>query len=224
MNYGRRFVKTVCIVQARMGSTRLPGKVLLPLNGHTVIGEVLSRCKRIPGVDEVVCATPDVKIAQECNRLGFVWHNGAPEADVLGRYYAAAVEHRADIIMRITGDCPLIGPELCGEVLGALKRTWSDYEFRFKADYASNIMPRTFPKGFDCEAFTRGTLERAHWEAKEPYDREHVTSWMQRADIKRANVASPWPMDGRLTLDTEDDYKVICAAFGHEPYQRLRAA
>jgi spore coat polysaccharide biosynthesis protein SpsF len=212
-------MKTVCIVQARMGSARLPGKVLLPLNGRTVIGEVLSRCKRIPGVDCVAATVPftqdSLPLEKEIAKYtGYIF--SGTESDVLKRYLIAATHSRADIIVRVTGDCPLICPELCGDVVAALKRD--------DADYASNIDPiRTFPQGYDCEAFTYQTLSRADREAL-PHEREHVTTWMRRADIRRMNVTAPWPMEGRLTLDTEDDYKVICAAFGHEPYQRLRAA
>jgi spore coat polysaccharide biosynthesis protein SpsF len=206
-------MKTVCIVQARMGSTRLPGKVLLPLNGHTVIGEVLTRCKKIAGVDEVVCAIPaDAALLAEAARYCAVIVG--PEHDVLARYMRAAEKHGAGIVMRVTGDCPLISSELCSEVLAKLKK--------HRADYASNIEPRTFPQGMDCEVFTWDQLNLAHHLSKE---REHVTTWMRdNPCTKRVNVESPWKLDGRLTLDTEDDYKVICAAFGHGPYQRLQAA
>jgi spore coat polysaccharide biosynthesis protein SpsF (cytidylyltransferase family) len=133
------------------------------------------------------------------------------EYDVLSRYLGAARAYDADIIMRVTGDCPLISPSLCADVLAALKGN----------DYASNILPRTFPKGFDCEVFTMGTLQAADIHTVDN-EREHVTPWMQRADIRRANVANKWKLDGRLTLDTEDDYRTIRAAFGHEADQRLR--
>lgn len=208
-------MNTVCVVQARTNSTRLPGKVLLPLNGHTVIAEVLTRCWQIPGVDKVVCAVPigDDQLAKEAARFGPV--ASGPEHDVLNRYYRAAVIHKASIVMRVTGDCPLISPELCGAVLAKLK-----YEH---ADYASNVHPRTFPKGMDCEVFTFNILERAEREANDD-EREHVTTWMLRSNIKRVNVVSPWVMEGRLTLDTDDDYRTICAHFGCEPYQRLYAA
>jgi spore coat polysaccharide biosynthesis protein SpsF len=186
--------------------------VLLPLNGHTVIGEVLSRCKRIPGVDQVVCAVPfgdpaKVEAAKYCEVVE------GPEHDVLRRYMLAATRHAAEIIVRVTGDCPLICPELCGAVIEALG----------SADYASNIEPRTFPQGYDCEVFTRRILEIADRSAGQD-QREHVTTWMRSAPIRRMNVRSPWVMEGRLTLDTEDDYRVICRAFGHEPHERLRAA
>lgn len=199
-------MKTVAIVQARMGSARLPGKVLLPLNGHTVIGEVLTRCKRIPGVDEVVCAVPDTAenspLIAEAKKYARIY--AGTEHDVLSRYVMAAAMSHADIIVRVTGDCPLICPEICGAVIAKRAET--------QADYASNIEPRTFPRGLDCEAFTLKTLRDASWNARED-EREHVTTWMRRADIKRVNVSSPWPMDGRLTLDTEDDYRVIRVAF-----------
>jgi spore coat polysaccharide biosynthesis protein SpsF len=205
-------MKVVCIVQARVGSSRLPGKVLLPLNGHTVIGEVLTRCGRIAGVDEVVCAVPrgDANLIEEASKYATVYEGS--EHDVLARYVGAALEHDADIVMRITGDCPLISPALCGSILGALE----------DADYCSNVCPRTFPKGFDCEVFTTSLLLEAHANATGE-DREHVTPWMQQHAANKVNYLSPWQLDGRLTLDTEDDYKVICAAFGHEPYQRLHA-
>lgn len=193
-----------------MGSKRLPGKVLLPLNGRTVIEEVIARCKLIPGVDEVVCAIPDTR---ENNGLDYVIGHDVrvirgSEHDVLSRYVVAARETHANNIIRITADCPLICPELCGEVLKALKRS--------EADYACNIEPRTFPQGMDCEAFTCIALDDA---AKHGRD-EHVTTWMRASpSVKRVNVRNPWVIEGRLTLDTEDDYRVICAYFGHKPYE-----
>lgn len=174
---------------------------------------MLTRCRRISGVDEVVCAIPDTP---ENSQLGRVAKGYGPvfrgsELDVLQRYWRCAVLFEADIIMRITGDCPLISPQLCGAVLAQL--------INQNADYASNIEPRTFPKGLDCEVFTIGALA-----VKEDPD-EHVTTWMRNSRIvNRVNVSSPWPIDGRLCLDTEDDYKVICAAFGHEPYVSRKAA
>ncbi len=200
-----------------MGSTRLPGKVLLPLNGHTVIGEVLTRCGRIPGVDKVVCAIPDTKendeLAHEAGDYCSVYRG--PEFDVLARYHQAAIKYGADIIVRVTGDCPLISPDICGQVVTALKED--------DCDYSSNVEPRTFPQGYDCEAFTIGALRAADYAAGQ-LEREHVTTWMRDGNCDTVNVESPYPLDGRLVLDTEDDYKVICAAFGHEPYQRLQAA
>jgi spore coat polysaccharide biosynthesis protein SpsF (cytidylyltransferase family) len=195
-----------------MGSRRLPGKVLLPLNGHTVIGEVLSRCKRIPHVDEVICAIAhDAPLLNEAARYCrvMVGHDD----DVLGRYKRVVEQIEADVIVRITGDCPLISPELCGHVVFQM-------QCERAVDYVSNVTePRTFPQGYDCEVFTRELLERAVGPD------EHVTTWMRSApNVRRMYVKAPYQMEGRLTLDTEDDYRTICAYFGHEPYQHLRAA
>lgn len=184
-----------------MGSTRLPGKVLLPLNNHTVIGEVLTRCKRIPGVDEVVCVIPigDLELYREAGKYVHTRMGPGDENDVLSRYYYAAYARRADIIVRVTGDCPLISPELCGVVVAALKSS--------TADYASNVHPRSVPKGLDCEAFTFDALRYAQRDA-EPHEREHVTTWMRRWPyIKKVTVDN-------FSLDTEDDYRTILAAFG----------
>ena len=210
--------RTVCIIQARMNSKRLPGKVLLPLNGHTVIGEVLTRCKRIPGVDEVVCATTmlatDQVLADEAAKYCKVVTGS--ENDVLWRYLYTAQLVGADIIMRITGDCPLISPELCGQVLEDFKAT--------EADYGSNIEPRTFPRGLDCEVFTFDILKRAHEHATVHEGREHVTPWIQANARKKVSVQSKWHLEGRLCIDTKSDYEVIRAHFDNEPYQHIRAA
>ena len=205
-------MKSVCIVQARLNSRRLPEKVLLPLNGHTVIGEVLTRCWKIPDIDQVVCAIPkdDEALLKEASKYGPVFLGS--EDDVLQRYYGAAKMTGADYIVRVTGDCPLISPELCGEILWRLKDSG--------AEYASNCHPRTFPKGYDCEAFTFKTLERAN---KIDTEREHVTTWMS-TNARRINIVAPWKMDGRLTLDTLNDYRTICAAFDDTPNVSLRVA
>ncbi len=206
-------MKSCCIVQARTNSSRLPNKVLLPLNGHTVIGEVLTRCQQIP-VDQVVCTVPtdDDRLAREAFKYCDVMRG--PENDVLLRYLLAATECEADVIMRITADCPLLSPGVCGAVLEKF--------FADKADYASNVHPRTFPQGYDCEVFSYDLLRRADEGASER-QREHVTTWMLGASAKRVNLTAPWSMNGRLTLDTLDDYRTICAAFGHKPFEHIRS-
>lgn len=203
--------KTAIIVQARYGSTRLPGKVLKLLAGKTVLEHVLTRCHRITGVDQVVCATTekpvDDAIAAEAERLGITVFRG-DESDVLSRYLGAARLVDADIIMRVTSDCPLIDPQICAEVLHLRESQ--------KADYASNNMPRLFPHGLDCEAFTRAGLEAAAATATEPYDREHVTPWLRRQpQFKRANLTGPgWPANThRWTLDYSDDYQFFDRLF-----------
>lgn len=181
-----------------------------------MIGEVLTRCLRIPGVDEVVCAIPtsyDGSLQEEVKKYCRAFRDS--EHDVLRRFHGAAAWTEAEIVMRITGDCPLICPELCGEVLSIFKER--------DVEYASNIMPRTFPKGLDCEVFTMQILENAHRCATDLYDREHVTPWIQRSALSKANVALPYVIEGRLCIDTEDDYKVIKAHFD-ESRKHLHAA
>lgn len=166
-------MKTAVIVQARMGSKRFPGKVLADLCGKPVLWHVLTRAGQVKA-DAHILAVPysDASVleplADEC---GFgVW--AGDEHDVLLRYMEAAVSVSADIIVRITGDCPLIDPEECNRI-GALL-------LNGRTKYASNVYPRTVPKGYDCEAFTFDFLRTAHEYATDPHDREHVTPWMQR--------------------------------------------
>lgn len=194
----------VVIVQARLTSTRLPAKTMLSLGGEPVIRHVLRRCKEIPGVDRVICATPVEKsepLKIEARALGVTVVQGS-EHDVLGRFRKAALLVNADIIMRVTGDCPLIDPEVCGRVLDLMEDG---------VDYASNVMPRGFPKGYDCEVFTMGALERAHMEADDPYDREHVTPYIQR-NMYGVNLDGPGS-DKNLCLDTLEDFLSLSERF-----------
>ena len=196
---------TVCIVQARLTSTRLPAKTMLSLGGEPVIRHVLRRCKTIPGIDRVILATPVDKsepLREEARGLGVTVVQGS-EHDVLGRYRKAALLANAEIIMRITADCPLINPEICGRVLSLMEDG---------VEYASNVMPRGFPKGQDCEVFTFDALERAHKEADDPEDREHVTLWMQR-NLHCVNLDGDGNPDLNWCLDTLDDYIFLSRRF-----------
>jgi spore coat polysaccharide biosynthesis protein SpsF len=176
---------------------------------------VLGRCKLIPGVDVVVCAIPelprdDVLIAP-AERAGAVIVRGS-ETDVLSRYVKAAAVVAATEVMRVTSDCPLIDPQVCDAVL--------QLRAREGADYASNILERTFPKGLDCEAFTTAALAEAAAKANEPADREHVTEWLIRAPhLKRANLQSGNPELARLrwTLDYPEDLAFMRAIFAALP-------
>jgi spore coat polysaccharide biosynthesis protein SpsF len=176
-----------CIIQARMTSRRFPGKTMAILAGKTVLAHVLSRAKRIPGVDKIVCAFPEddasLPILNLCREERVIAFAG-DEDDVLSRYYDAAKSVNADIIMRITADCPFIDSSVCGVVLKGL--------IDENQDYISNVYPeRTFPRGHDCEVFTFECLEAAHLAAEDPYHREHVTPWMQTTDgIRRGVVIS----------------------------------
>lgn len=206
---------TAVIVQARMTSTRLPGKVLLPLAGKSVLWHVLTRCRAIPGVNVVCCAVPDApesaQLQPEIDAAGAVVSRGS-ETDVLSRYRDAARKIGADIVMRVTSDCPVIDPLLCSRVLAQRAVT--------HADYACNNMPRTWPHGLDCEAFTVTALERAASEATESYDREHVTPWLRRSEtIAKVNVPGPGGRfaDRRWTLDFPEDYAFFSALFDALP-------
>jgi len=206
---------TAVIVQARMTSTRLPGKVLLPLAGKSVLWHVLTRCRAIPGANLVCCAVPDTPdsaaLLPEIAAAGAVVARGS-ERDLLGRYRDAARQVGADIVMRVTSDCPVIDPLLCSRVLAQ--------RFATDAGFACNNMPRTWPHGLDCEAFTMPTLERAANEATEPYDREHVTPWMRRApSLSRVNVPGPGGAfaNRRWTLDFPEDYAFFAALFDTLP-------
>jgi len=167
---------TAIILQARAGSTRLPGKVLKPLAGRTVLAHVLTRAQAVQGIDVVCCAIPaspeNDDVAAEAARLGADVKRGS-EQDVLGRYHDAASAIGADTVMRITSDCPLIDPIVCGQTLELHRNA--------AADYTCNITPRTWPKGLDCEVFQAAGLAEASAAARDPYDRENVTPWVRNA-------------------------------------------
>jgi spore coat polysaccharide biosynthesis protein SpsF (cytidylyltransferase family) len=206
---------TACIVQARIASTRLPAKVLKDLAGEPVLGHVLRRCKAIPGVDVVVCATvdgPDGAVIEDlAKRYDTPVHRGS-ETDVLERYRDAARLVDADAVVRVTSDCPLIDPELCGEVVE--RRQAED------AHYAANNFTWGYPHGLDCEIFTREALEEAAETATEAYDREHVSPWIRRHPAyKRVAVTGP---DGpeakwRWTLDFPEDLDLMRALYRYLP-------
>lgn len=164
--------RRIVIVQARTGSTRLPGKVLKDLAGSPMLAQQLRRLRRCRSVDDIVLATStrpsDDDVASLARVEGVHCYRGS-EDDVLSRYVGAAVEARADVVVRVTADCPLIDPAVTDRVIDELTARRSD------ADYASNALHRTFPKGLDCEAFFVDALLRADRLARTPSAREHVT-------------------------------------------------
>lgn len=201
---------TAVIVQARLGSTRLPAKVLLPLpNGRKVLEEVLHRCWCIPGVDVVVAALPDTPendILLSCISGDTVVVRG-PEHDVLARYAKAAEAVKANVVMRVTSDCPLIDPVVCGQVL----TLWA--VDNGQRSFGTNNTPRTWPHGFDCEVFDANALKVADRKATSKEDREHVTPYLRR-NLPIENLPSPEDRSHlRWTLDTLEDYKTIWNVF-----------
>jgi spore coat polysaccharide biosynthesis protein SpsF len=206
---------TACIVQARVGSSRLPGKILLDLAGEPVLAHVLRRCLAIANVDRVVCAVPDepasASIAAIAIALGVAIVRG-PETDLVERYRLAAEAVDADIILRVTSDCPLIDPALCSQVVRPVLAS--------EADYAANNFVHGFPHGLDCEAFSRKLLERCASEAVSAYDREHVGPWMRRhTEVRRASIVGPGGhmVGWRWTLDHPEDYEFLAALVKHLP-------
>jgi spore coat polysaccharide biosynthesis protein SpsF len=206
---------TAAIVQARMGSSRLPGKVVKDLSGRPVLGHVLARCASIGGVDVVVCAVPDEPQSDVLEAIalksGAAIFRGS-ENDVLLRYLEAAQSVDADVVIRVTSDCPLIDPFVCAEVLSLREER--------NADYAANNITLTYPHGLDCEAMTIEALRKAHQSARDASDREHVTPWLrQAAEINRANLASKEAglEHYRWTLDYPEDLAFLRAVFAALP-------
>ena len=208
-------MRVVAIIQARIGSTRLPGKVLLDLAGEPALARVVNRTQRATTLDEIVIATTteprDEVIVELCNSRGWAHFRGS-EDDVLDRYYQAAKEYRADIVVRITSDCSLIEPEIIDLVVQELLEDSS-------LNYVSNTLPpRAFPRGLDVEAMTFKTLERAWQEDKNPAWREHVTPYIYRTPGKFRLKAVTNEKDlsyMRWTIDTPEDLEFVRRIYNH---------
>ncbi|RME27405.1 MAG: hypothetical protein D6806_04690 [Deltaproteobacteria bacterium] len=202
-------MKVVAIVQARMGSSRLPGKVLLELGGKTVIEQVVSRLRRASSLDDVVVAIPigrrDDPLEAECSRIGAETIRG-PEDDVLARYILAARATGADIVVRITSDCPCTDPDIVDLVMHRAISTC--------CDYASNTLQRSWPRGYDVEVVRTDALERAAARAVHEHEKEHVTPaiW-QNPHLYSIEQVTAIPQAGnpdwRLCLDTPLDYAML---------------
>lgn len=194
-------MKTVAIIQARLASTRLPAKVLLPLpTGRTVLEEVVYRCHQVEGVDLVVVATPrgdaNKILLPHCG-MASTWGSTPDENDVLGRYSDAARLYDADRILRVTSDCPLIDPAQCARVL-------ADRGYRYS---------RLSAGGWSCEAFTAEALYLANQHAESAHDREHVGPWMAENVRPIGLLLCPTNMTPPPSLDTLDDYIRIWKIF-----------
>lgn len=205
-------MKVVALVQARMGSTRLPNKVMRPVNGTPLIELLLTRLVRAKLVDQVVLATSvdaqnDV-LAAHVNRIGYVVFRGS-EQDVLDRFVQAGRQHQADILVRITGDCPLVDPDLVDQAIQSF--------FDHDVDYLSNAVPPSYPDGLDIEVFRFASLEQAWSETSRAFDREHVTPYLRESNkFKVASMQCEKDLSGlRWTVDEEGDFRVISAVFGH---------
>lgn len=201
--------RAVAIVQARMGSSRLPGKVLADIEGQPMLVRVVERCMQATLVDDVVVATTleeeDDLIAALCLKRGYPLSRGHP-TDVLDRYLRAARAHSADVIVRITGDCPLMDPEVIDHTVKAFMRKGAE------ADYASNRLERTYPIGLDVEVMTLAALTMAANAAKKPFEREHVTPYFYEHPDKFEIVSVSSGEDHgqmRWTVDAEEDLAFV---------------
>lgn len=205
------FKDVVVIVQARLGSTRLPGKILELLNGFPVLEHVLQRCSHIVGKDAVVCAgvdSPGEQVVRDCvEQWGFGFYAG-DELDVLSRFYHIASARSAQWVVRITSDCPLLDPEVCKGLI--------EHVISSDADYGCT---EAWPHGLDCEVMRFSALQRAHAEARLPVDREHVTLWIRNAkDNFRTTVFRPsQPVSSlgmlRWVVDYPEDLQFLQALF-----------
>lgn len=205
-------MKVIAIIQARMGSSRLPGKVMKKINGKTVIELLHHRLSKSKKINEIVVATSNNEIDKTFRN--FLLSKGVAceagdEFNVLKRFVDVSKKYKADVVVRISGDCPLIDPILVDEII--------DHFIAEKADYSSNVNPPTFPDGLDTEVFNVGTLYDAHERSTDIYDLEHVTPFIRRKeDIKKTNFISVKDNSQlRLTLDELSDFIVIKGVYDY---------
>lgn len=206
-------MKKVVIIQARMGSTRLPGKVMIKIKEKTILNHIVDRIKYCNNIDEIIVATSIDKnndvIEKECSRIGVNCFRGS-EQDVLARYYNAATKTQADLIVRITADCPMIDYNIIDKMMDEfMKKCISK-----KMDYMSNfdVVKNTFPRGMDVEIITIDALKKSYKEAKKDYEREHVTPYIYNNPGRFSMLGYSNNEDlskYRFTLDTKEDLKLI---------------
>ncbi len=205
-------MKIVAIVQARMGSTRLPNKVMKLIGGVPMIELLLRRLARAEKVDQIVVATSlderNQPLVEHVRSLGYACEQGS-ENDVLDRFLQAAKKHQADVLVRITGDCPLVDPTLVDDVIRCFSAA--------QVDYFSNTNPPTYPDGLDIEVFTYKALEQAERETQEQFDREHVTPFLRKPGrFKTAARQHSEDLSAlRWTVDEPSDFSVVEKIFEH---------
>jgi spore coat polysaccharide biosynthesis protein SpsF len=199
-------VKTVILVQARMTSTRLPGKVLKEVLGKPLLEYQIERLRRIENADEIVIATTvndsDQPIVDLCNRLSVSYFRGLEE-DVLSRYYEAAKIYKANNVVRITSDCPVIDPTVCDEAITCFLKNQDHYDY---------VRIEQYPRGLDVEVFSFKILEECFRKAMDKADREHVTRYIyrhpERYRVKRIYCSQDYSQH-RWTVDTPEDFALI---------------
>jgi len=205
-------MKVVALVQARIGSTRLPGKVLKVIVGKPMIELLLTRLSQSIELDEIVVAASEEKqndqLQSLVESLGFCCTRGS-DKNVLNRFYEAAKISEADVVVRITGDCPLVDSTLVDECVKSYKNS--------NVDYFSNINPATFPDGLDIEVMSFKSIERANNETDSEFDREHVTPYIRNSDsFSRGSMQNIEDLSSyRWTIDEPEDLIVVTNIFEH---------
>lgn len=215
-------MRVVAIIQARMGSTRLPGKVLLDLAGEPMLVRDMNRLFRAKTLNDVVVATTvepaDDAIVDLCQERDWPYFRGSEE-DVLDRYYRAAQEYQADAVVRVTSDCPLIEPQVVDRVV----REFLDRQP--EVDYVANTLtPRTFPRGLDIEVMRFDALEQAWHEDNNPAWREHVTPYIRRHPdrFQSYGVLNDEDLSHmRWTVDTPEDLAFVRRIYEHFGHDRF---
>ena len=205
-------MKIIAVVQARMRSTRLPNKAMKKINSTPIIQILFSRLSKSTCIDDIILATSEDKsnlpLISHISNLGYKYEIGSEE-DVLDRYLQVAKKHKAEIIVRITGDCPLVDPLIVDQCIKELINS--------NIDYCTNTFPPTFPDGFDVSVMRINALKKAAKEATDKFDREHVTSYIKKNNnFSKKNIVSTydWSML-RLTIDNTEDYEVLSLVFKH---------
>ena len=202
-------MKVGIIIQARMGSSRLPGKVMIKIQDKTILNHIILRTRQCKEVQEIIVATSTLQqddiIELETNKLDVKCFRGE-ENDVLSRYYHAARENQLDIIVRITADCPLIDPYVIDEIIRVFKAS----NYNIVTNAVADITERTFPRGLDTEVFSKESLNEAFFNARESYQREHVTPYIYKC-FKNTHIFknSINYSNHRWTLDTTEDLALI---------------
>jgi spore coat polysaccharide biosynthesis protein SpsF (cytidylyltransferase family) len=211
-------MRVIAIIQARLGSKRLPGKVLMEIEGRPLLAHVVERALAIQGVDRIVVNAPDrdvCELREATPAEAEVYGIKDQEQDVLGSYLEVARTEHADVIMRLTGDCPLLDPELCASVLELHRGLPSAYA-------ANDTLRSGYPDGTDCEVFSMQALNLAAYTASDPFEREHVCVWMRR-HMPCYTIVAPWGTDltgAKWSVDTTDDLRAVRAIYSQlEPGQ-----
>ena len=200
---------TLAIIQARLGSTRLPGKVLKKILGKTVLEHIVERLHYAEKIDQIIIATSILRendpIEELARKKEIPCFRGS-EDDVLNRFYQAALQYKGDIVVRVTGDCPLVDPFVVDKII--------DYHLSHGGDYTSNTIKRTFPRGIVAEVFTFDVLKRLCQMELDPAYREHVTQYiLHNPENFKINSFTqeeiPFDTNWRWVLDTQADYEFI---------------